>query len=122
MEFAADVAQALDEGPLDVHVDIFQFRTEWKLPLLNLLADGLEALLDLTAFVSADQADLREHLGMRDGAADVLRVESVVEANAFAEQLDSAIRRLLKNSAPSLVRHARSPPIEEGKIEIAETV
>ena len=43
MEFPADVADPLHQGRLDVHVDIFEFRTELESILLNFLADFLRA-------------------------------------------------------------------------------
>ena len=39
VQFAADVAEPVDQRPLDVHVDVFQGRRERESALLNLLAD-----------------------------------------------------------------------------------
>ena len=66
MELAAGVAEPVDQGPLDVHVDIFQFGREREAVLLNFLADLAQGLLNLAAFVVAEQADLGQHLGMGD--------------------------------------------------------
>ena len=93
VQLAADVAEAVDQRPLDVHVDVFQLGLELEAALLNLLADRLQALLNLPAFVGGEQADLGQHLGMGDRGADVVRVEPPVEADAFGELLDAAVRR-----------------------------
>ena len=53
MEFSADVADPLDQRPLDVHVDVFQFGAEREAVLLNFLADFAEGLLNLPALVGA---------------------------------------------------------------------
>ena len=58
---------------------------------------------DLLALVLGKQADLGQHLGVGDRARDVVRVEAAVEADAFGELLDAAIRRLVENSTPRLV-------------------
>ena len=42
---------------------------------------------------------------MRDRSRDVVRVQSLVEADAFRELLDAAIRRLAKDARPCFFRH-----------------
>ena len=79
-----------------------------KLALLNLLANGLQALLNLSAFVGGQQAHFGKHLGMGDRRADVVRVEPPVEADAFGELLDAAVRRFGEDSGPSFVRPRRT--------------
>ena len=80
-----------------------------NLPLLNFLADFLQSLLNLSALVGGQQADLGEHLGVGDRAVDILRIEAAVEAHALGELLDAAVRRLLENAAPRFVGHQTSP-------------
>ena len=69
----------------------------------DLLADLLQAGDDLVPLVVGEQADLGEHVGVGDRAADVVGVEPAVEAHAFGELLDAAVGRLVKNAAPRLV-------------------
>ena len=54
VQLAADVAEAVDQRPLDVHVDVFQFGAEREAALLNFLADLAQRLLNLLAFVGGD--------------------------------------------------------------------
>ena len=66
VQLAADVAEPVDQRPLDVHVDVFQLDVELEASLLNFLADLAQRLLNLLAFVGGEQADFGEHLGMGD--------------------------------------------------------
>ncbi len=56
MEFPADVADPVNQCPLDMQVNVFQLGLELKLPLLNLLANGLQGLPNLSAFFVREQA------------------------------------------------------------------
>ena len=60
---------------------------------------------DLVPFVVGEQADLGQHVGVGDRAADVVGVEPAVEADAFGELLDAAVRRLVKHTTPGLICH-----------------
>jgi hypothetical protein len=53
----------------------------------------------LPALALGQQADFGQHLGMGDRPLHVVGVEAVIEADAFGELLDAAIRRLGKHSA-----------------------
>ena len=57
------------------------------------------ALHNLLALVGRDQADLGQHLGMGDRGRDVVRIQPAVEAHAFGELLDAAVRRLAENTS-----------------------
>ncbi len=107
VQLAADVAKAVREGLLDVHVDVFQFRTEREAPLLNFPAYLAQGLLNHPAFVGREQANLGQHLGVGRGTFDVLRKQTAIEAHAFSELLDAAIGRHLKNTAPGLLRQIK---------------
>ena len=103
VELAADVADAVDEGPLDVHVDVFQLLAELELAGGDFVADLLQAGDDLVPLVVGEDAHFGEHVGVGDRAADIVGVEPAVEAHAFGELLDTAVRRLVKHTAPGLV-------------------
>jgi hypothetical protein len=61
------------------------------------------------AFVIGQYAHLGEHVGMGDRGADVLGVESAVEAHAFGELLDAPVGRLVKNTTPRFVCQRIAP-------------
>ena len=99
VQLAADIAQALDERLLDVHVDVFELGLERKFSRFDFFADGCQRFADLVALCVAEQADLGQHLGMGDRAGDVVRVEAMVEADAFGEAFDAAIGAVGKDAA-----------------------
>ena len=74
----------------------------------DLVADLLQAGDDLVALVVREDADLGQHVGVGDRAADIVGVEAAVEAHAFGELLDAAVGRLVEDTAPRLVGHLRS--------------
>ena len=100
VQLAADVAEPVDEGPLDVHVDVFQLLAEDERAGGDLGADLLQAGDDLVGLVGGEHADRGQHPGVGDRAADVVGVEAAVEADAFGEPLDAGIGVRLKHAAP----------------------
>ena len=109
VELAADVADPLDQRPLDVHVDVFQLLAELEAAGGDFVADLLQAGDDLVALVVGQDADLGEHVGVGDRAADVVGVEPAVEAHAFGELLDAVVHRLVKYTAPRLIGQGLPP-------------
>jgi hypothetical protein len=109
VELATGVAKPVDQGPLDVEVNVFEFDFEFELALLNFLANRDQDLLNLLAFVAVQQPDAGQHLGMGDRGLDIMRVEPAVEANAFAKLLDAAIRGRIEYARPSFRGHTRVP-------------
>ena len=75
----------------------------WKLAGGDFVADLLEAGDDLVPLVVGQDADLGEHVGVGDRAADVVGVEPAVEAHAFGELLDAMVHRLVEYTAPRLI-------------------
>jgi len=107
VELTANVAKAIDEGLLDVHVDVFKFRTEREAALLNFPAYFAQGLLNQPAFIGREQANFSQHLGVGRGTIDVLRKQTAIEAHTFSELLNSAISRHVKNTAPGLLRQIK---------------
>ena len=59
VDFAPHIAQAIDQCAFDVHMDVFQLDLELEASLLNFLADVVQTLLNLLAFVGCEQPDVR---------------------------------------------------------------
>ena len=57
VQLAADIAQLLDQGRLDVHVDIFALQNERKMPGFDLSLDFRQSSHNLLAFVDGEQTD-----------------------------------------------------------------
>ena len=90
-------------------MDVFQLLAELEVASGDLVADLLKAGDDLMSLVVREDAHLGEHVGVGDGAEDIVGVEAAVEAHAFGELLDSAVRRPIKNSAPRLIGQRLGP-------------
>ncbi len=91
VNLAADIAQAVDQRPLDVHVDVFELSAKLEVSLLNLVADLAECLHNLLALELGEQLHLGQHLSVGDRGADVLGKQPPVEAHALGELLDAGI-------------------------------
>jgi hypothetical protein len=108
MQLATYVAEAIDEGLLNMHVDVFQFCAEWEAALLNLMAYVAQGLLNCPAFIGSNEADFGQHLCVSDRSLDILPKQTAIEAHTFGELLHATIGRYVKNSAPSFLRQ-RNP-------------
>lgn len=78
MEFSAGGADALGEGGLDVHVDVFEFDGEFEVSGGDFLFDFAEAGLDLLEFILGEEAGFYLGTSVGDGARDIVRVKSPV--------------------------------------------
>jgi hypothetical protein len=108
MQAPAALADALDQGRLDHHVNVFQALVEGEFSRLDVGPNTFQTADDLLAFLLCNQANLSQHGGMRDAAGDVLAVQSLVIRDRFNKTLRQAIGRLANPRLPRLfVRHAR---------------
>jgi hypothetical protein len=89
-----------------VHVDVFQFGAQRNLTLFDLLTYFSQSLLNLVAFRGGQDADLGQHLSVRDRPGDVVSAKPSVKADAFGELFDSAIRGRLKDSTTGRAAHS----------------
>src|SRR5690554_1937169 len=78
MELAADRADGLGEGALDVHMNVFAIVPPLELTGLDAGEDAAKPFFDGLGFALFDDALGGEHPDMRDGAADILWVEALV--------------------------------------------
>ena len=83
VQLAADIADPLDQRPLDVHVNVFQLLAEFELAGGDIPADLLQPGDDLVPLVVGEDADFGEHVGVGDGAADIVGGEPAVEGHAL---------------------------------------
>ncbi len=107
VELAAHVADPLDQRPLDVHVNVFELLAEGEFAGGDLVENLFQAGHDLVPLVVGEDAHLGEHQGVGDRAADVVRVKPPIEGHALGELLDTAVRRLVKHTAPRLTGQSR---------------
>src|SRR5262249_22531639 len=103
VELAADIAEALDQGALDMGVNVLQLHREGKLATLDLggnLREGRHNLADLRL---AQQADLAKHVSVRLAGEHVLAVEPAVEADRLGEPLNALVGLAAESSSPRLL-------------------
>ena len=84
----AGIADALGEHGFDVHVDVLVVQGELHLPRLNILQDGLQALHNLFRLVLLDNPLPAQHLGVGNGAPDVLPVQPGVKPDGGVKIVD----------------------------------
>src|SRR5207253_3144744 len=91
VEFPAHVAQALDQGALDVRVNVFQLDGISKLAALDLAGNVIEGADDLPSFVGRHKPYFRQHPGVSLAGADVLAIKAAVEADRLSEGFDAIV-------------------------------
>ena len=57
VQLSTGIANALDQRPFNVEMNVFQLDAKLELALLNLLANRFQPLLNLSAFVDIDKSD-----------------------------------------------------------------
>ena len=81
VELAGNVANFLFEAGLDVHVDVFEFRTPGESSGFDFLLNVEKAAADGFGFLVGDYALPGQHEGVGNRAANVLAVEAAVVVN-----------------------------------------
>ena len=113
VQLPPDVPEPLDQGGLDVHVDVFALEHERKPPRLDLRPNFRQTPHNLLAFLGSEQTHMGEHLGVRDRAPDVVLEEPTIKGDRFGELFDAAVRFGAEPTAPRLAGHRLSPPCQE---------
>src|SRR5207247_2423468 len=75
MELAADIAEAFDQCPFDMGVDVFKLDRKGKLAAFDLAGNRAQRCDDLGRLLSGQETDVREHAGVRLAGAQVLTVK-----------------------------------------------
>ena len=107
MQLAGDVADLLGEARLDVHVDVFELRTQDEFAALVLVEDLVEAAFDLLRFAGGDDVLAAEHAGVGDRRLDILGQEHGVGVDGGRVGFDHLVRPLEEPSTPGLRRGLR---------------
>ena len=88
VEFRASRADAPRQLRLDVHVDVFQRGAELELARNDVSLDPAQAVFNLGELSRRQQSRIQLSAGVGDGARDVVREQTPVIRNGFAELLD----------------------------------
>ena len=102
---AAGLADGVGQALLNVHVNILDVDGKREAAVLDFLKDVLETRDDLVAVFFRDDAALREHRRVRDGARDILVVHALVEIDGGLKLVDHLIGRLGETASPHSLAH-----------------
>ena len=102
----------VDQGALDVRVDVFEAR--WRTPscpasISSPISSRAAAIW--SASCGGEQADLGEHAGVGLAGADVVAVQPAVEGDRLGERLDAAVGAAGEPPAPGLLAHRSRPAL-----------
>ena len=121
VQLSTHITDPRDQRVLDMHVDVFEIRTEGELSSRNLFTDLVKMITDAISFEVCNQPGMSKHCGMGHGAANVDSVEPLIKADRLCEGFYSRIRRLMKSSAPCL-GHVHSPVLNQFEPKVAYRV
>src|SRR5262249_1324945 len=108
VQLATDVAQALDQRPLDVRVDIFQGNGESEIAAIDLAGDVVERTGNLLCLVGREQTPFGEDAGMGLAGADMVAIQAAVERDGLGEGFDAVVGAAAEAAAPGFLAHAGS--------------
>ena len=94
MELAADVADQLDQAPLDRHVDVLVVLVDLEAVLVELGADIGQAAFDLLEVFRGNDLAAGQHAGMRERLLDVVRRQAIVELDRGVQATEDRVLRL----------------------------
>ena len=103
MQLAPGLANQRDQPALDREMDVFIGNVEFEDAALDLIFDTLESADDRTHFAGLEQADLREHLRMRDRSANIVPKKPPVERQRRGECFDLGQTAARKSSANEIL-------------------
>ena len=105
MELAADIAEALDQCPFDMGVDVFELDRKGKLAAFDLAGNRGQRCDDLGGLLSGQETDVRKHAGVRLAGAHVMMIEPAVKTDRFGEGFDAVVGCAAEAAAPGLLAH-----------------
>ncbi len=108
MQLAPRLADQRDQPALDREMDVFIGNVELEASGVDLIFDALEAADDRAHLARLEQPDLREHLRMRDRAADIVAKKPPIERQRRGERFDlgqTAARKPSANETFVLAAH-----------------
>ena len=111
MELFAGLADEFDQTRLDVHMNVFQGLAPRERVVLDFCPNFVQPVDDGGAFLSAENTDREEHVGVCDGPFDVVAIQPFVEVHRCREPGDELVRGLRKTTAPHAVRVHRDGAI-----------
>ena len=103
VQLAPRLANQRNQPPLDREMDIFVGDIELEASALDFIFDPLEPRGDRAHLARLEQSDLREHLRMRDRAANVVPKKPPIEWQRRGERFDLGQTAVRKSSADEIL-------------------
>ena len=110
VQLAADIAELLDQGRLDVHVDVFALQDERKIPTFYLSLDFRQARTICWHSLARQKSDALEHACVRGRPLDVVLEEPTIKGDGFRELLHAAVGSGGETATPGLLSHSALLP------------
>ena len=99
VQFFARISDAFDQRRFDERVNVF-IAFHRKRAAFDVAQDGFQSLADDAALLFGQNAAFAQHGGVRDRAADILRIQFSVEGQTFIERVGVRRRCLCKPAFP----------------------
>ena len=96
----AGVADQLDQPPLDIQVNVFQFDAPLELIAFDFLANLPQSALDIRQIDSADDVALVQHRRVRKRAVDVGKRQPAIEADRCRVTQHEVRHRFVESTRP----------------------
>src|SRR5262249_26578096 len=107
VQLAAEIAQLVNQGALDVGVNVFQLDGKGKLAAVDAVGNFGQTGHDGLGVFTGEQADFGKHAGMGLAGTDVVAGEGAVEADRLGEGFDPFVGAAAEAAAPGLLTHGR---------------
>lgn len=91
VQFAAGVANPINQGLFDMHVDVFELEPHRQFAAIQFTSNGFQSVLDEFEFLVRQQIHVAKHVRVGDRSANVVLVQPRVKTDAFGVCFQSAI-------------------------------
>jgi len=104
VELPPGLADTIDQGRLDDHVDVLQLRPELELAGLDVGGDALQAADDRAQLAPRQHADLAQHPGVGDRAGHVVAAQGGIHVDRRQQPAGGGVRIAAEAMLPGLLR------------------
>ena len=99
MELASGIPEGIDQGLLDMHVDILELDPKREFSTIQTSFDHAQLALDGLEFLWGQKTLFAKHRRMSNRAANIVLIQAVIERNTLAETSQRLIHGARKNTA-----------------------
>jgi hypothetical protein len=99
VELASGIPEGIDQGLLDMHVDILELDPKREFSTIQTSFDHAQLALDGLEFFWGQKTLFAKHRRMSNRAANIVLIQAVIERNTLAETSQRLIHGARKNTA-----------------------